>query len=364
MGLNGGQQGRLKEGLLDGFKTRARLDQMVGIRCDRSLAEISEQPNLNDVVWELIRTTEAEGWTAKLLAGAREANPGNPVLAEVASELQLAVRAPARRELEVMINRESGMLNPNSWRERLGELEARVCRLRYPYRNDHVTGTGFLVGPDLLMTNHHVIEPLEKGEADPAEVIALFDYKTLEDGSTVTDGVSFSLDADWRVDSSPPSSVDTEVDPGTELPSAQELDYGLVRLEKAVGKLPVGREDDDAGPDEPARGWVSSLGDGFAENGLVFILQHPEGDPVRLAIDTAMSENANGTRVRYRTNTEKGSSGSPCFDINLNLAALHHSGDPNFTLGHAAAYNEGVPLGPVLTLLEQRGLREEVFPAP
>ena len=43
-----------------------------------------------------------------------------------------------------------------------------------------------------------------------------------------------------------------------------------------------------------------------------------------------LSSNANNTRVRYRTNTEEGSSGAPCFDKDWELVALHHSGDPNY----------------------------------
>lgn len=59
------------------------------------------------------------------------------------------------------------------------------------------------------------------------------------------------------------------------------------------------------------------------------IVQHPQGFPVKPAPDTdaVIGLNGNGTRVTYRTNTEPGSSGSPCFDINLNPAALHHAGE-------------------------------------
>ena len=46
------------------------------------------------------------------------------------------------------------------------------------------------------------------------------------------------------------------------------------------------------------------------------------------------------TRVRYATNTEPGSSGSPCFDMNWQLAALHHYGDPAWL---NPKYNQGVP---------------------
>ena len=52
--------------------------------------------------------------------------------------------------------------------------------------------------------------------------------------------------------------------------------------------------------------------------------------------------NANGTRVRYATNTLGGSSGSPVFDLEWNLIALHHYGDPVYS--HPAQYNQGVPI--------------------
>lgn len=38
----------------------------------------------------------------------------------------------------------------------------------------------------------------------------------------------------------------------------------------------------------------------------------------------------NGTRVWYKTNTERGSWGSICFNANWNLIGLHHVEDPNY----------------------------------
>ena len=69
-----------------------------------------------------------------------------------------------------------------------------------------------------------------------------------------------------------------------------------------------------------------------------------------------ISVNANGTRVRYRTNTEPGSSGSPCFDQNWSLVALHHSGDPNFDGIKQPEYNRGIPIAAIRSLIEARGL--------
>ena len=66
--------------------------------------------------------------------------------------------------------------------------------------------------------------------------------------------------------------------------------------------------------------------------------------------------NANRSRVRYSTNTESGSSGSPCFDQNWNLVALHHGGDPNFDVGHRPEFNEGIPVDAIVTFLNRQGL--------
>jgi V8-like Glu-specific endopeptidase len=70
--------------------------------------------------------------------------------------------------------------------------------------------------------------------------------------------------------------------------------------------------------------------------------------------------NHTGTRVRYRTNTEAGSSGSPCFDINWNLIALHHLGDPNYDQLHKPEYNQGIPISAIVQLLEHRGIRDQL----
>jgi V8-like Glu-specific endopeptidase len=86
----------------------------------------------------------------------------------------------------------------------------------------------------------------------------------------------------------------------------------------------------------------------------LLIAQHPQGEPIKLAIDmdAVLGLNGNATRVRYATNTEPGSSGSPCFDMDWTLVALHHMGDPRW---RNPQYNEGVPISLIRARLARQG---------
>jgi hypothetical protein len=71
--------------------------------------------------------------------------------------------------------------------------------------------------------------------------------------------------------------------------------------------------------------------------------------------------NGNATRIRHRTNTLPGSSGSPCFDQDWTPVALHRGRDPNFhTVAPTPPYNVAVPLGAILAELRRHGLEHFV----
>ena len=93
----------------------------------------------------------------------------------------------------------------------------------------------------------------------------------------------------------------------------------------------------------------------FSAAAPLLIFQHPDGSPLKVAPDFAgmIGLNPNGTRVRYKNNTDGGSSGSPCFNAEFEPVALHHSGDPK--IKGAADYNEGIPLRKIRALLRSRG---------
>ena len=136
------------------------------------------------------------------------------------------------------------------------------------------------------------------------------------------------------------------------------MDYALLRTRGRPGDEPVGGVQADM--NAPKRGWIAvpSEAHDFLSRPAMTIAQHPEGAPLKLALDTnaviGVNAKTNPTRVRYRTNTEPGSSGSPCFDINWGLVALHHSGDPKHAPTYKPQYNAGIPVAAVRALLAKR----------
>jgi hypothetical protein len=352
------------EALRDAF-TPDQFDQLLFFYLDKRRETYAGPGNFQTVVYEVLSAAEREAWTANLLAAAREANPTNARLMALAESWQLApVRTETRDALERIISQEAGFLDITGWRERLGALEGQVGRVEVTVPGGMVKGTAFLAGPSVCLTNYHVLERVIKGSVGASNVVVRFDYKRSGDGVVLNDGTEHRLpDTDWLVDASPPSPVDSLVDPGQQLPEENQLDYAVFRLTGDPGEEHIGGA--SAGPQSPRRGWIGSAAtaEPFTADSTMFVLQHPAGEPLKLAFASVIGLNGNGTRVRHRVDTEQGSSGSPCFNRNLELVALHHGGDPNFAVGHRPQYNEAVPFSAICQLLAQRNSASSVFVA-
>lgn len=63
-----------------------------------------------------------------------------------------------------------------------------------------------------------------------------------------------------------------------------------------------------------------------SKNDFVNIIQHPGGGMKQISIYHNIVTNIDGNHVQYLTDTLKGSSGSPVFNSNWDVVALHHSG--------------------------------------
>ena len=350
MRLPSDQFQELQDAIRDAY-TVHRLEQMLYTRLGKRLDEISLDTDFKTVVFKLLRDAEMNGYDLPLVVAARQSNPGNEKLQESAQRFGLSAMSSA---LEKKVRADLPFLDIALWRRRLGEIETRVCKVEVGADS----GTGFLVGPATLITNFHVLKGVIECRTKPADVAFRFDYKRAEDGTTVNAGTVFRMPAsDWLIDSSPYSDVDLMKEPEAHLPGPDQLDYALVRVEGAPGDLPVAHLKAEQGA--PVRGFIKVPNSAvtFDDDAPIFIVQHPEGDPLSLALDTkgVTGVNANKTRVHYRTNTEGGSSGSPCFDMNWNLVALHHSGDPKADPPALARWNRGIPFDLIVNQIRGRG---------
>lgn len=358
MELTGQQYKQLRDALVKAFPSQIRLAELVQFQFSKNLNAIAMGDDLQAIVYKLIQRAQAEGWTDKLIEGARQANPGNLSLFIVAQEVNLTISLPSKLSkaggLERIVRKTNSFIDVNEWREKLGTIEAQVCRIEITKRNNFQSfGTGFLIAPNVVITNYHVIEPVISGKATPNNVILRFDYKKLPKGKVINPGTEYRLvedEDDWLIDQSPCAD--------NALPTLDELDYALLRVDGVPGEESIAK---NRVPDAPKRGWISLPEEPyhqFLPDTPLLIVQHPKAQPLKLAFETdaIIDINEKGTEVKYKTNTEGGSSGSPCFDIKWNLVALHHSGDPSYN----PAYNAGSPFSAICRRLEQQGLLEKL----
>jgi hypothetical protein len=231
----------------------------------------------------------------------------------------------------------------NEVSERFGRVLSSVCSIQ---TSGNPLGTGFLVGPDAVLTNYHVVEHVIDEAGTPKNpVTCVFDYLKRPDGS-VQLGTPFEVDKCLESSRYGPSETTANInDP---VPTEEFLDYALLRLKQPVGQM------QPAGQVVRRRGWVDlwdtpwdsqpppAEGAKVLSNGSrVIVIQHPLGAPQLYAARNYLSENALNTRMRYQYMTAPGSSGSPCLTEEYKVFALHHLGDSSW---NAIASSQGVPI--------------------
>lgn len=365
--LTGRQIEELRSGLQKVFPDWGRLEMFLREQVDRRLNHYAGNDPLPRAIFRVVEGAEAEGWLNELVLAAYRARPNRPEIAKVATELGLVVfegdlgnerpwaggvRDAAICEYQAIVNLKGIGHDPAILRKMLVEFPARVCKMEIPGGG----GTGFLVGPDLVLTNYHVMEPICLNAARAADVVCRFDYSKKDDGTPVGehDGLVCQLALpNWCVAKGDKSPWD-ETQQGPE-PTVDQLDYCLIRLTERIGE---GRLRDSTDTQVDRRGWLAM--DRGQQAGVagqeLFILQHPDGASLKFTIGDHRGFNSNQNRFYYDINTQKGSSGSPVFNAHLELVGLHNSGwkDAGKLVKEGRKANQGIPISNIAAKIFDR----------
>ena len=329
--------------LCDAFPSRAELTTFVKLRLDRSIDSISFSADLPTTGRELVEAARREGWSAPLLTAALDSRPGHAGLRAIAEDVGLVPVAPADA-LSKTVGRDA-FFDLDRWRSALGVREAQLCAIRGP---DEMYGTGFLVGPDLVLTAAHVVDRLITGELPRSQALISFDFKMLPNGEVAHAGTWYSLRSDWLINVSPPSTEGTG-----------GLGYALLRVEGTPGNDPIGG--DAAEPGAVPRGWMfpPHRAYDFLAGSPVVVLHHDPHGVLQIAVDMEglVDWDAASMRVHYAPNAALGAAGAACFDLDWELVALRQLRLPS-------GVNEGVPLSAIVRHLEATGFAHELYRAP
>ena len=294
--------------------------------------------------FNVLKWAEREGLQGELVVALLEAKPRLADLIDMAAELGLGPRIETQRRgkqptvgakdgLERTIENRLGLAVSATWHAKYGAAMHRVCRLSVGSGG----GSGFLIGPRAVLTAHHVVE----GSA-PEEIEVFFDAFAYGHGRRVEVSRVALTSRVYEPERNATSG------PG---PTEQELDYALLLLEEDVGNEGVGASD-------AMRGWIElpSSAPALTSGAPIIVLQHPGQSEQKLAIDTDawQGPTPDGLRMRYTTNTDPGTSGSPAFDWEWNLVALHHYGSAS------GGYNQGIPAWRIRDQVIDAGLGDEI----
>jgi endonuclease G len=258
-------------------------DQPMTLVWDDVLSTLQKQAKLRDLLQYII-----DGPDAAVATRLRELTAPQPVTAAPAPAVGNVPMPGARPgDYEKIIARESTLLDI-SFLHRGLELAPAVVRLLVTLGGEQYFGTAFLIGPDLLLTNHHV---LFADSGRPATAVDIwFGYERTFGGQA-------------KAHISVPGRVSTIVGDAAH-------DWAVIRID---GQVPAGVP-------------VISLSDGspVQVDDRVYIIQHPHGGVKKIGMIHNVVRYVDDDVIRYWTDTEGGSSGSPVFNERWHVVALHH----------------------------------------
>lgn len=298
------ERGRLEEALtiikqyISNFDTQFEAETLNNIRALRKAKKDKRQGTITYEIYNAALNKMSFNIQDLLDEIVKEIGAVNPQKTIVTPELSSSVE-------EKIIGKND--LIDIAWLQKALNASQSVCRVITPTGK----GSGFLIKGGLLMTNNHVIRSAGRAANTRIE----FNYLEADLPKTTI----------YRLDN-------------TVFFTNTALDVTIVKIKDK--------------PDEPLSNW------GYLKLALdyipqvdeqVNIIQHPKGGVMKISLGTNEVLSVWDKQLFYNTDTEAGSSGSPVFNENWEVVALHNGGrlieDGGLTIngeGKKASANRGV----------------------
>ncbi|KAK9817813.1 hypothetical protein WJX72_002576 [[Myrmecia] bisecta] len=319
-----GGKRRLRAGRGQAARVRVRAIQPVSGELYSKMAILNARPGFDTYVVELDRALYGVMSKDEFLACRRKPAPAaarNPLMQRGRRIADQAGLTGSQTDFERMLG--TNDLVGVDYMARGVQASRSVGRilLRDAGRNLSGYATGFLVSPRLLLTNRHVLEDAEAARGSLVE----FGYEFDGDGVTKQTEVYRLLP-----------------DEALLIGSSDDLDFALVAVALTAERTGTALSD-----------WGFLRLDGqpgkVAEGEFVTIIQHPNGEHKQVALreNEIIKKSDQRPVLLYHSDTAPGSSGSPCFNDQWQVVALHSRAVPKKNDdGNVAIWgsSSGVPL--------------------
>jgi len=280
-------------------------------------------------IWtEVLDQVNKRGKIDELLDGAIRRRPENESLKSARNGLFKPIKRLADNPLdydkpldpsvlEVKTGNEETLLDVD-WLEQGANRARSVAKVEF---SDITYGSGFLLQNNLFLTNNHVIKDKESAKS----ATLLFNYQKSLAGREY-------------------QPVPVSLDPDTTFITCVKDDWTVVKVKGDANK---------------EWGYIELNPVTTKVKEHANIIQHPAGGPKQVAFYHNLIAYADDKRVQYLTDTLPGSSGSPVFDNNWRLIALHHAGGTLIDPGNKQYYyrNEGIAVSCLIQGLSENGIR-------
>lgn len=304
----------LREIIESAYPVPNKLNIFVGEELNENLALIAGGNDHRDVIFNLITWSIAKGRIQDLIGALAKDNSDRSDIQQFCAPFLQPQWNPSSwdinvdsEELQLFLPQQFSVeADVGKLQQGLNLAAQAVCKITFadatiPTRGDRSatgSGTGVLIAPGFVLTNYHVLSLQAGADLNEIAQSAKFEFGYVSNqASAVTNTTILTAVGTKAV---------------VAFSCVEELDYVVIQLspqaDLAIRPVPLN---------------VTAK---LLPRSPLHILQHPAGEEMKVSLSNngVVKINEEKGLVLYVNQTKDGSSGSPCFDDDWRLVALHH----------------------------------------